>query len=748
VKELIVAVVGNPNSGKTTFFNGLTGSSQRVGNWPGVTVEKKEGYFTHNDVRIKVVDLPGIYALSAGSEDERISLRYILSGEIDLLVNIIDATNIERNLYLTAQLAEMKMPMVVIVNMLDIAHGRSININLEELSKWLGCPVFGMSAIKKNSAEAIKKNIVECVEKKPVPTLEIPYPLHISEWLDGNCNSYAKTAEVMEMPARWIALRVLENTKDIIHNAIANKELDEKKLKESLSLPGMPDAPEIVIAESRYYTAQNISNAVRKLPKNKVTLSDRIDSIILNRVLGIPIFLMMMYLVFWLTMSIGGSFIDFFDIFFSAVFVDGFGLALSAMEVPAWLVTLLASGIGTGITTVTTFIPIVFMLFLCLSILEDSGYMARAAFVMDRFMRTIGLPGKSFVPMLVGFGCTVPAAMAARTLDSPRDRILTVFITPFMSCGARLPVYALFGAAFFGANAGLMVFSLYIAGGVLAILTGLLMKNTLLKGEPSYFIMELPPYHAPHPSAILRSAWGRLKTFLVRAGKIIIIAAGLLGFLNSIGTDGSFGNEDAGNSVLSAIGQTITPVFKPMGVDEKNWPATVALFTGLFAKEAIVATLNSLYSQIDTQEVSDATAEEAAFNLADAAKEALATIPANLLEAFGGRAVHETKKEDVIFASMHKYFDKGLAQVYAYLIFILLYVPCVAAVGTIAREIGGKMTVIMLVYLTALAWAMGTLVYQIGTGHEPLWIAFTAALLSGTAVGLRILGKIRERENA
>ncbi len=760
--ELTVGVVGNPNSGKTTFFNALTGSTQRVGNWPGVTVEKKEGYFVSDETKVKVVDLPGIYSLDATSEDERIALDFILSGKMDMLVNILDATNLERNLYLTLQLTEMKVPLMVVVNMIDIATGRSIKIDLNELSNRLGVPVFGVTSTNSSEVTRLKPEIKKNAEKKPVSTLNIPYPLTITEWLDGNMQDFPVTAKRMNVPERWVALRVLEHTGIVIDKAKGNREFSEKKYNDVIQYLGLSDSPELLIAESRYQTAQAVNKAVSKAPEKRINFSDRVDSVVLNRILGIPIFLIMMYLVFWVTLSIGGSFIDFFDISFGAIFVDGMGTLLTNIGLPSWLVTILASGVGAGIQTVSTFIPIVFMMFLCLSILEDSGYMARAAFVMDRFMRTIGLPGKSFVPMLVGFGCSVPAVMASRTLDSTRDRILTIFMTPFMSCGARLPVYALFGAAFFGAGAGMMVFSIYIVGGLLAIATGLLMKNTLLKGEPSYFIMELPPYHAPRPLTILRQAWNRLKAFIIRAGKVIIIMVALLGFLNSMGTDGSFGNEDAENSVLSAIGTTINPIFEPMGVAEDNWPASVALFTGLFAKEAVVGTLNSLYSQLDVQETAEAEGgediEEEGFSLGASLSEAFATIPENLSGVFGGlldplgvgvvggdeeSTAEEVGADTSIYASMRAHFDKGAIQVYAYLLFILLYVPCMAAMGAVTREIGPKLAAILAVYLTVLAWIVSTLVYQIGVGHNALWIAVAVVLMILIAVGLRMLGKTR-----
>jgi ferrous iron transport protein B len=511
----------------------------------------------------------------------------------------------------------------------------------------------------------------------------------------------------------------------------------------TLSYSFTPDTSEMNIAGQRYAMANTIINQVITLDKNRVTLSDKIDNVVLNKFLGLPIFLFAMYIVFWLTMSVGGGLIDFFDILFGAIFVDGFSLALEAINMPNWLIAIAANGVGTGVQTVATFIPIVFTLFLCLAILEDSGYIARAAVVVDRFMQLIGLPGKSFVPMLVGFGCTVPAIMACRTLSSKRDRILTVFMTPFMSCGAKLPVYALFGAAFFGANASLMVFSLYLTGGVLAILTGLLMRHTVFKGKSGHFVMELPPYHAPHIKSIFISAGHRLKGFVFGAGKIIIVAVTILSFLNSIGTDGSFGNENSEKSVMATIGTAITPVFQPLGMSEENWPAAVALLTGLMAKETVVATLNSLYSQMGNNGAE--LGDEKPFSLATATIEALKTIPENLL---GGWAIFDTDigVENAVFSNMHIYFSGGVWQVYAYLIFVLLYMPCMAAAGTIIREIGYKFGFILFAYLMFLAWTVATLVYQITLGRNIFWIVFALGLILAMVLGLRLLGKIWKNE--
>jgi ferrous iron transport protein B len=425
-------------------------------------------------------------------------------------------------------------------------------------------------------------------------------------------------------------------------------------------------------------------------------------------------------------------------------------------------------------------------MFFGLSILEDSGYMARAAFVVDRFMRFLGLPGKAFVSMIVGFGCTVPAIMSTRTLESKKDRMLTIFMSPFMSCGARLPVYVLFGAAFFPGSSGMMVFSLYLTGIILSVLTGFILTKTIMKGEASHFIMELPPYHLPRFKHILIHTWNRLKLFILRAGSAIITIVIILSFLNSIGTDGSFGNEDTDKSVLSSISKKITPVFSPMGIEEENWPATVGIFTGIFAKEAVVGTLNSLYSANsssvteqasdetpvntagsadDSEEQADSTQEEEnEFSLTESLKESLETIPENLSGVFGSlsdplglgaidatgdekAAAEELEADEGIFTSMRSNFSKGNMQAYAYLLFVLIYFPCVAAFGAIKRETSLKFAFGVAAYLTVLAWIVAVLFYQITTGNSAFWIIFAsiACLLLITTFKF-ILPKFKEIE--
>lgn len=733
-----IAVVGNPNCGKTTLFNGLTGSTQHIGNWPGVTVEKKIGTLLGTD-SVEVVDLPGIYSLNAVSEDEFVARNYMLSGRTDLVVNIADASNLERNLFLTLTLIEMKKPIILVLNMMDIAARRGIRINTAELSKSLGIPVFAINALDSVDVRDIRRAIKEVLNDRNEPESGVVYPESVEQVIED-------WSERLGDNPRFTSLLLLEEdeetTKRTISEGLINGEEIMSALKKIEETDG--DTPDIVIAETKFKYITALAKNGTKRRKSGEAFSEKIDRVVLNKWLGVPVFLAVIYLLFWVVTQIGGAFIDFFDILFGAVFVDGFGLLLQRIGAPDWLTVLLANGVGGGIQTVATFVPIIFTMFFMLSLLEDSGYMARASYVMDRFMRMVGLPGKAFVPMLVGFGCTVPAIMATRTLENKKDRYLTVFMSPFMSCGARLPVYALFGAAFFGRQAGIMVVSLYLFGILLAVVTGLMLKNTLFKGEAAHFAMELPPYHPPRIGTIMTRTWSRLKDFVIRAGQVIVIAVLVLSFLNSMGTDGSFGNEDGQRSVLSGISRTITPVFTPMGIDEENWPATVGLITGIFAKEAIVGTMNSLYGQIAASENDDGTmSETGGFSLLESIGEAFQSIPEALSGIFGALAdplgagvigedqeviAEQIGADESTFTALRNSFSNDWARAYAYLLFVLVYFPCVAAMGAMIREIGPKFGILALVYLTILAWSVATLFFQIARGHN-LW-------LMGLAVGL------------
>ncbi|MFP4375397.1 MAG: ferrous iron transport protein B, partial [Spirochaetales bacterium] len=660
-RRAVVAIVGNPNSGKTTVFNGLTGSRQRIGNWPGVTVERKEGSFTPlglervmvepfatgashtsgsmatGDVQrqpIRIVDLPGIYSLSANSQDEAIARDYLLSGEPDLVINVVDSTNIQRNLFLTLQLIEMGLPVLVVLNMMDLAEKEGISIEVEHLASHLQCPVVGCVGTRSSDVAVLKDRIASAIDGTSSSDLSVSYPKPLEEAITTLLPSVEQFAGDVGAKPRWAAVALLEGDPWIRKQFLSKTEYSEAKLESELqeAKRALGEDLDVAIADAKYGVIHGLSQHVTRTKLTRASLTERLDRIALNRIVALPIFLGVMYLVFWFTMFIGGAFIDFFDILFATVFVDGFGTLLGSIGSPDWLVGLLAGGIGAGLTTVATFVPIIFAMFIALAVLEDSGYMARAAYVMDRFMRSIGLPGRSFVPMMVGFGCTVPAIMATRTLETPRDRFMTNFMSPFMSCGARLPVYALFAVAFFPGRAGGIVFSLYVAGIAVAILTGFLLKKTLFRGTVSHFIMELPPYHAPRLKFVLSQAWHRLSAFVKRAGVTITLIVAVLALLNSIGTDGSFGNEDQADSVLSGIGRAVTPVFEPMGVEEENWPATVGLFTGIFAKEVVVGTLTSLYVQ------EARVAEDAEFDFFGGVAEAFASVPEALSGALGGLA--------------------------------------------------------------------------------------------------------------
>lgn len=479
----------------------------------------------------------------------------------------------------------------------------------------------------------------------------------------------------------------------------------------------------------------------------------------MNKFAAIPVFLISMFLTFWFAIGLGSVFIDFFDIMAGLLFIDIPADLLSNIGAPEW-VTVTLGGIGAGIQTVATFIPVVFFMFLALAILEDFGYMARVAVVADRFMRKIGLPGSAFIPMVVGFGCTVPAVMATRTLTSKRDRFMTIFMAPFMSCGARLPVYALFCVALFGAYSGLAVFLIYLSGLAMAIFTGFLLKNTLFKGSSSHFVMDLPLYHIPRISAVFKSAWLRMKGFVKRAGVIVVTAVFVLSMLNSVGIDNgklTFGNEDSQNSVLSIAGKSISPVFKPMGIEEDNWPASVALFTGLFAKEAIVGTVNSLYASLDdaaatADPAAEGGEEEGGLDIGGTVNEAFGTVVDGLVgvvtsvDLLGIGLISEdsaTVSEEIgADASVYKHLAANFTvySAFAYLLFVLMYFPCLAVIGATRQEMGGFYSGVMAMYCTALGWSVATLFYQIAEGRNPVYAGIAIAILAGIYATLKYLG--------
>jgi ferrous iron transport protein B len=727
----VVGIVGNPNCGKTTLFNVLTGSKQYVGNWAGVTVEKKTGEYTFGGKQVQCVDLPGTYSLESSDDqvslDEKIARDYVATREADLIINIVDASNIERNLYLTSQLIEMRVPMILVLNMMDAVKRRGIKIDIDAMSAQLGCPVIAISAATKQGISALKTAINQSAVHQVIPTITIPYIVQLENTIAQLQPKLSVIAQQYPCDARWLTLRLLEN--DTLAQHIAGVEFCKLATQFQQQIEDETDDEiDILAADGRYeFVNQLAKQVVCKLNEVSRHTSEKIDRIVLNRFLGIPIFLLVMYVMFLFTINIGSAFVDFFEQVVGAFLIDGLGAWLNAVNCPSWLNVLLTQGVGSGMQVVATFIPIVGFLFLFLSMLEDSGYMARAAFVMDRFMRFLGLPGKAFVPMIVGFGCNVPAIMATRTLENPRDRILTNLMNPFMSCGARLPVYALFAAAFFPINGQNIVFGLYLLGIGVAVLTGLIMRHTLFKGETTPFIMELPTYHLPTMQGIFIRTGDRLKSFILNAGRVIVPMVLVLNFLNALGTDGSFGRENTNQSVLSHIGRSLTFVFEPMGIREDNWVATVGIFTGVLAKEAVVGTLDALYGQLDMPlEV----VEKPPFDLAESLKQAALTIPQNLSDVtnrlldplglnIGALNDEQTSasKQNVntaTFKAMQHSFD-GQAGAFAYLLFILLYSPCVAATAAIYRETSATWATFTAIWTTSLAYFTATLFYQIAT---------------------------------
>ncbi|MAS60332.1 MAG: ferrous iron transport protein B [Gammaproteobacteria bacterium] len=671
-----VALIGNPNCGKTTLFNLLTGARQKVGNWPGVTVEKKFGYFQLQQDEIELVDLPGIYSLEQEYQgiDEQIARDYLQQDEIHLIINIIDASNLERSLVLTQQLREMGIPIIVILNMLDVAEQQGLTLTPGKLEEQLGLPVISMVASRKQGVSELKAAMVNDFEASRAPRSEETDP---------------------------------EN-----QDAEVGQQLTDPMLR-------------------RYHKSRQLVNGVVEVSPTRHSLSERLDSVVLNRWLGVPIFLLMIYLMFTFAVNFGAIFIDFFDILFAAVLVDGTSWLLEQLSMPPIVITLLAQGVGGGITLVATFIPVIGFLYLSLSLLEDSGYMSRAAFVIDRLMSGIGLPGNAFVPLIVGFGCNVPAVMATRTLGRDSDRLMTIAMAPFMSCGARLTVYALFAAAFFQQNGQNIVFGLYLLGIGLAIFTGWVFRKQMFPAEITPSFQEMPAYHVPVARNILLTTWFRLKGFTFRAGKTIVIVVIALSFLNSLGTDGSFGNEDSGESVLSVIGKAITPAFAPLGIQEDNWPATVGLFTGMFAKEAIVGTLDALYTE------SESEADAGAPDLLGAAGEAFTSIGTGFIaladtltdplgisigDVSDAEAVAEEQEvQGSTLTNMANLFVSPFAA-FCYLVFILLYAPCVAVLGAVNKEAGWRWTLLVFSWSTALAYIAATVTYQIGTfGTNPLF---------------------------
>lgn len=666
--DITIALAGNPNSGKTTIFNSLTGSRQHVGNWPGVTVEKKEGYMKVEDKIIQIVDLPGTYSFGAYSEDEAVARDYILFGNPDVVVNIVDATNLERNLYLTTQLLEIGANVIIALNMYDELKIKQIEIDIEKLSELLGVPVVPTIATRDQGMKEIVQQALQVTGKDRVP-LRINYGRKIEEELSSLEEEIKTNSELKEkFNPRWLAVKLLENDISIINKvkkyAGVDKLLDLQRQATTRLTGIMGEDVESIIVDRRYGFIGGLSKEVvtrRQTLEDRLTTSDRIDRVVTNRYLGIPIFFLAMWAIFQFTFKLGDPLIGWIEEFFEWT-GEHIELLLEGSGASELIASLLVDGVIGGIGAIMVFIPHIFLLFFIISLLEDSGYMARAAYIMDRFMHSLGLHGKSFIPLIIGFGCNVPAVMASRTLENKSDRLITILITPLMSCTARLPVYVLFVGVFFSANQGMVIMSLYVLGLALAVVMGMLFKRFLFQGETSHFVMELPPYRVPTLKSTIVHMWDRGSSFIRRAGSLILAAVILIWVLSNLPMGVEYASQE---SLLGRIGSFIAPVFAPAGFG--SWEAASALVFGILAKEVVVGTLGVIYGVGET-------------GLGQAIAQYWAPLSA-----------------------------------YAFMVMTLIYIPCIAVIATIRRETNSwGWTSFAVGYSLVLGWIMAVLVYQVG----------------------------------
>lgn len=658
--QVHVAFVGNPNCGKTTLFNAITGSKLKVANWPGVTVEKVEGSAEYEGFHLALVDTPGIYSLTCYTIEEKVTRQCVMDDDIDVIVNIVDASSLERNLYLTMQLLELGKPVVLALNMMDIVEERGMEIDLHRLPELLGdIPVVPVSAAKRKGLDILLHAVVHHYEEGPHGIV-----LYYDEEIE---NKIAKLEVMMQArypshsSARWHAIKLLE-------------EDEEVKEEHPLQVTDIVDKSyEKEIISRKYAYIEMVVKEVLFRRAGKKANTDKVDGLLTHPVLGVPVFLCIMALVFFLTFTVGDALKGVFETWLE-LFSDTVSGGLESFHVSGWLISLIVEGIIAGVGGILTFIPNIFILFLALAVLEDSGYMARVAYVMDQIMGKVGLSGKAFLPMILGFGCTVPAIMATRALETERDRRRTMWITPFMSCSARLPVYVLFSGMFFEKYAGLVAFSMYVIGMAIAILTAFVM-NKLSKGEENNsLLIELPEYKRPNARTIRIYVWNKLKDYLSKAGTTIFVASIVLWFILNFGTSGMV--EDPADSFGAMIGRLLVPVLAPAGLG--MWQIGVALLSGISAKEVVVSGFTVLFG------VANADSQTG-----------IATVVANI------QAINP---------------DFGPLNAYCLMLFCLLYVPCIATVATIKKESNSwRFTGKLLLFQILLAWGVSTLVYQLGS---------------------------------
>ena len=675
------ALAGNPNCGKTTMFNALTGANQYVGNWPGVTVEKKEGKVKGNkEDNITVVDLPGIYSLSPYTLEEVVSRDFLLNEDPDVIIDLVDATNIERNLYLTTQLIETGVPVVIALNMADLIEKRGLKIDTKRLSMVLGCPIVETSALK---GTGLKELIAEAVKVAKQSEHQLPgaiFSEKIEKAIDTVVPALSET--IAANKKRWYAVKVLENDEKVMNHIVldAQAKTTIDALRKDLETE-LDDDMESIVTDGRYTYIQKLISTTVEKPKEKLTISDKIDKIVTNRFLGIPIFLLIMYIVYYISVTTVGTFVtDWTNDVFVVAIQDAVSGFLSSVGASGLLSAVIVDGIIGGVGSVIGFAPQMAILFLFLSILEDCGYMVRIAFVMDRVFRYFGLSGKSFIPLLIGSGCGVPAIMASKTIEQDNDRRLTIMTATFIPCGAKLPVIALLGGVMAGKVAGwkaggMIAPAMYFLGILAVLVAAIILKKTKpFSGKPAPFVMELPEYHIPSAKTVLLHVWERLKAFLIKAGTILVVACIIIWFLSTFGfEDGSFGMvEDTASSLIAILGSAIAPIFAPLGFD--NWQAVASSLTGFSAKEAIVSTMGVL-----------------------------------------ANVAGDTEDAVTVAEGVATWFPTSMAAL-SFLIFNLLDSPCLAAISTMANELNDrKWFWFAIIFQNVFAYAIALMVYQIGS---------------------------------
>jgi len=662
-----IALIGNPNCGKTTVFNALTGSNQSVGNWPGVTVEKKSGMLKYLDFEAEVIDLPGIYSLSTLSLEEEITANFVLTSQMDVMINVVDASNLERNLFLTYQLIESKMPMVIALNCMDLVQKRLDEIDVSLLSIRLGVPVIPITASKKNGI----RNLMDYLSLEEVSLLSTP--LLFSDDIESTIARFDTIFDNRFHSIRFFedglkGVRFLKLDKDTEKKADTLFQTEQKKYKMDFDM---------ILPHARYEMIIDTCNmALHKNSNHYISATDRIDKILTHKYLGLPLFAVIMFSVFFFAFGPVGSFVTKWFVFGMHTLIGWIIQGVLSLGMAPWVTSLVSNGFFGGLAAVVGFLPQLMILFFFLALLEDSGYMSRAAFLMDRALRRFGLSGKSFIPMLIGFGCSVPAISSTRTLDKAEDRKITTLIIPFISCGAKAPIYGVFAGALFAADSYLVVFSMYLLGIVIAVLSAILFKKTILKGASANYIMELPEYRMPTAKNMWLHTWERSKGFLTKAGTILLAAFIVIWFLSYFGfVDGSFvllSENELSQSMLAQIGKAILPLFRPIGFTE--WETTVAILTGFVAKESVVGTLGILYG-----------------------------VSGNVVD-----------NGSLLFQDIQSHFTA--LQAYAFMAFALLSTPCIATLAAMKRELASwKWLFFGIFYELFVAYLIAFLIFQVGS---------------------------------